>query len=62
MDINILEHIVNIDFDVKPFIKDSIIKQVKVLDRLPENCTHFYDYIDSEYSYMFDEGHSLQSL
>jgi hypothetical protein len=51
-----------LDFDVKPFIKDSIIKQVKVLDRLPENCTHFYDYIDSEYSYMFDEGHSLQSL
>jgi hypothetical protein len=30
-----------LDFDVKPFIKDSIIKQVKVLDRLPENCTHF---------------------
>jgi hypothetical protein len=51
-----------LDFDVKPFIKDSIIKQVKVLDRLPEKLYTLYDYIDSEYSYMFDEGHSLQSL
>jgi hypothetical protein len=51
-----------LNFDVKPFIKESVIKQIKVLDRLPENCTHFYDYADNEYSYMFDEGHSLQSL
>jgi hypothetical protein len=61
MDINILEHIVNIDFDVKPFIKDSIIKQVKVLDRL-RKTVHTSMIILSEYSYMFDEGHSLQSL
>jgi hypothetical protein len=51
MDINILEHIVNMEFDVKPFIKDSIIKQVKST-RLPENCTHFYDYIDRIFLYV----------
>ena len=52
----------DLDFDIKPYIKESIEKEVTVFDMDPEVCTHFYDYIDDRYSFMFGVGHSLQSL
>lgn len=52
----------DLDFDIKPYIKESIKKEVTVFDMDPEVCTHFYDYVDNRYCFMFGEGHSLQSL
>lgn len=50
------------DFDIKPYIKEPIVKGVTMFNRETEMCTHYYDYIDDEYCFMFNESHTFQSL
>ena len=49
--------------DIKKFLA-SEIKEVTLLGFGVENelVLHYFDYVDNEYQFMYNEGHSLQSL
>ena len=40
----------------------EIRKEVSILGKDSELCTHFYDYTTNKYSFMLNDGHSFQSL
>jgi hypothetical protein len=50
------------DIDIEPYIKPSVKLPVSVLGMEEQIVTHFYDYQDQEYCYIFNSGHSFQSL
>lgn len=52
-----------LNFDINPYIKEAIIKETKVgFDGEVKTVKHFYNYSEDNYCYMFNEGHTLQSL
>jgi hypothetical protein len=52
------------DFDIRPYIKESILKDVEPYfgGDVTKDVTHFYDYQSEEYHFMLNDGHSFQTL